>query len=370
MASIKRRPDGKWRARYRDAAGREHARHFDRKVDAQRWIDEVTASIVTGAYVDPKAGKVTLETFYRGWAQRQIWESGTRRAMDLSVSSCTFKSDDLADIRRSHVEAWVKLMTTTLAPNTVHARVQNVRSVLRAAVRDRLIVHDPSDGVTLPRRRRQENAMTIPTPDTVRRVYEASEAWHHAFVGLCAFAGLRLGEAAGVRLADIDFLRRTLKVERQAHKQPGQELEIRPPKYGSERVVHLPDGLLRILGEHVEQIGVYGDDGWLFFGTAGLPALPRRHSYQWDRTCAAAGIEGVTIHDLRHFFASGLIASGCDVVTVQRALGHKTPSVTLNTYSHLWPSADDRTRAGAQSLMDQAFAAPADSLRTSELPAQ
>jgi hypothetical protein len=48
VANIARRPDGSWRARYRDEAGREHARHFERKVDAQRWLDEVTTSVVTG----------------------------------------------------------------------------------------------------------------------------------------------------------------------------------------------------------------------------------------------------------------------------------------------------------------------------------
>jgi hypothetical protein len=64
MASIKRRADGVWRARSRDQAGKEHARHFTRKVDAQRWIDEVTASAVTGDYVDPKAGVVTFAQFY------------------------------------------------------------------------------------------------------------------------------------------------------------------------------------------------------------------------------------------------------------------------------------------------------------------
>ncbi len=59
MASIKRRDDGAWRARYRDAAGKEHARHFDRKVDAQRWLDEVTSSVVTGTYTDPALSRVT-----------------------------------------------------------------------------------------------------------------------------------------------------------------------------------------------------------------------------------------------------------------------------------------------------------------------
>ena len=54
MASISKRPDGQWRARYRDETGKEHAKHFARKADAQRWLDEVTASMVRGEYVDPR----------------------------------------------------------------------------------------------------------------------------------------------------------------------------------------------------------------------------------------------------------------------------------------------------------------------------
>lgn len=64
------------------------------------------------------------------------------------------------------------------------------------------------------------------------------------------------------------------------------------------------------------------------------------------------------LHDLRHFYASGLIAAGCDVVTVQRALGHSSATTTLNTYSHLWPTAEDRTRAAAADLMSQATGRP------------
>jgi hypothetical protein len=67
MASIKRRPDGIWRARYRDEAGKEHAKHLARKVDAQRWLNEVTASVVTGSYVDPKAGQITFAAYFEQW---------------------------------------------------------------------------------------------------------------------------------------------------------------------------------------------------------------------------------------------------------------------------------------------------------------
>ncbi len=73
-----------------------------------------------------------------------------------------------------------------------------------------------------------------------------------------------------------------------------------------------------------------------------------------------------TLHDLRHYYASGLIAAGCDVVTVQHALGHSSPTITLNTYSHLWPKAEDRTRNAAEGLMAAANAEVADSVRTGE----
>ncbi len=84
------------------------------------------------------------------------------------------------------------------------------------------------------------------------------------------------------------------------------------------------------------------------------------------KTGVAAGLEGLKLHDCRHFYASGLIAHGADVVTVQRALGHAKATTTLNTYSHLWPTAEDRTRQAAEEMLTEALAVenPADSVRT------
>jgi integrase len=65
----------------------------------------------------------------------------------------------------------------------------------------------------------------------------------------------------------------------------------------------------------------------------------------------------VKLHDLRHFYASGLIAAGCDVVTVQRALGHSSATITLNTYAHLWPTAEDRTRLAAAMMLTEVLSA-------------
>ncbi len=143
MASIKQRSDGSWRARYRDETHRELSRHFDTKRDAQRWLDEVTTSVITGRYVDPRAGTITLAQYYGDWSTRQLWAAGTLVAMNLAIRTCSFRDIELRRLSRSHVEAWVKEMASRgLAPGTIKTRVNNVRGVIRAAVRDRGMPED------------------------------------------------------------------------------------------------------------------------------------------------------------------------------------------------------------------------------------
>jgi integrase len=363
MASIAKRPDGRWRARFRDESGREHSKHFDRKTDAQAWLNGVTASIVVGQYADPRAGRITLRTFYAGWSERQIWVPGTRRSMELAMSTCPFADIELRRIRRSHVESWVREMDRRpLAPSTVGHRVRKISAVLRAAVLDKVISSNPVDGVRLPRQRKAAAAMLIPTPEQVGQVIAAATAEFAPFISVCAFAGLRLGETAGLQVGDIDWLRRTITVSRQVQREPKVGFEVRPPKFGSERVVYVPSGLVETLAEHVRTTG---REGWLFTGETGtMPLHQGTVGHRWRTTLKAAGLGGFRLHDLRHFFASGLIAAGCDVVTVQRALGHGSATVTLATYSHLWPTAEDRTRRAAEGIMSAALGVSADSMRT------
>jgi len=184
--------------------------------------------------------------------------------------------------------------------------------------------------------------MTIPTPEEMSTVLAACSDNFRTFVAVCAFAGLRLGEAAGLQLTDVDFLRRSITVRRQVQGQTREALQVCPPKHGSERVVYIPQELVTMLSEHVRRHGTLSPERWLFSAAGHL----------WNRNSSAtsgaardmSGLADFTLHDCRHFFASGLIASGCDVVTVQRALGHSSPTITLSVYAHLWPNAEDRTR--------------------------
>jgi integrase len=350
--NIAKRPNGKWRARYRDDAGNERARHFDRKVDAQRWLDHVTASVVAGTYADPNAGKVTFAAYFGEWSVRQVWVPGTLLAMSLAARSVPFTEKPMKLVRRSDVEGWIKSMDAAgLAPGTIKTRYVNVRSVFRAARNDKVIGNDPTDGVRLPRPRRPDAAMSIPTPEDVGMLLAQADVRFQAFIALCAFAGLRLGEAAGVRVSDIDFLRKSLTVSRQVQRANGGTVEIRAPKYGSERVVYLADSLVDLLAQHVADFGTHGDHQWLFVGDGDDPPHQNTVSYWWRKTLRDADLSGFKLHDLRHFYASGLIAAGCDVVTVQRSLGHAKATTTLNTYAHLWPTAEDRTRKAAESVM-------------------
>ena len=242
----------RWRARYVDESGKEHAKGFGRKVDAERWLNGIVAALETGTYVDPKLGKVTLSSFYREWSTHQVWVPGTRRAMDLAVNSVTFGGIAFADLRPSHVQAWVKAMQDKpLEPSTINTRFVNVRCVIRAALGDRLLAHDVTAKVKLPRQRKASAAMTIPSPAEVGTLLREAEPQFAAFVGLCAFGGLRLGEAAALQVGDVDFLKREIHVRRQVQRANGKQVEIRPPKYGSERPVYAPDGLIALLSEHV-----------------------------------------------------------------------------------------------------------------------
>jgi integrase len=348
----------RWRARYVDEQGREHAKGFRTKTEANRFLETIVHSQVEGTYVDPRSGQVTFGTFYADWLPRQVWVTNTRVNMDRAVASVTFGDVALAELRVSHVEHWVKTMVDRgLAPSTINTHFVNVRSVIKAAVRDRCLPRDVGDRVRLPRQRKAEAAMVIPTTDEVGALIRSADDWFASFAAVCAFAGLRRGEASALQVGDINFLGREIRVSRQVQGSAPANLEFRAPKYGSERTVYVSDGLLGMLAEHV-RIHCPGSDSdrWLFGGRrgVGLPIFGSEVDRRWSAVRRAAGVS-CRLHDMRHFYASGLIWSNCDVVTVQRAMGHASPAATWQTYAHLWPEASDRTRKASGELFDRSL---------------
>lgn len=360
MASIKQRADGAWRARYRDENGNEHSKHFDRKFKGEAWLKEVGASQVRGDYVDPKGGKITFDEWVEKWSALQVWELSTLEQAQVAYGSVPFGNRQLKAIKTADIQAWVKTLAGPragkpdgLAATTITTRHKFVSMAFSGAVRDGLLAKNPADNVPLPRQRRKAASMTLPTPEQVALLLEHADEYFRAYIAVCAFAGLRLGEASGLKVQDIDHEDNTIGVHRQVSGSGRSSIIVKAPKDQSERIVYAPAGLVSIVREHLETFGAWVDDvgdQWVFTN-GGVQFVRASAGLRFRKARDSAGLKEFTLHDLRHFFASGLISSGCDVVTVQRALGHSSPSVTLDTYSHMWPTAEDKTRQASNLIM-------------------
>lgn len=295
---------------------------------------------------------------------RPAWAAGTVDAARTAVQSVSWKDDPIGGVKPSHVQSWISAESKRgLAPYTIRTRLNYVQMAFRAAVLDKVIPSSPAAGAKAPRARKADASMRILTAEQVSAVLDAAGDFR-PFVEVCVFAGLRLGEAAALQLSEVSFLACTISVRRQVQGSTNKGATLVPPKYGSERTIFVPGALMAALSAHVAVEGISHPDAQLFRTPLGRLWQRNNAGEEWRRLRESVGLGAdVTLHTLRHTFASNLIASGCDVVTVQRALGHSQQSITLNVYSHLWPSAEDRTRAATAGFMAE-VAASADSLRT------
>ena len=356
MASIKRRADrgGRWEVRYRDPEGKQRARLFDRKVDADRFATSVEHSKLVGGYVDPAAGRRLFGDYARGWQAAQVTRPTTAAQVASHLKNHvmpTFEHRPLAAVRPSEVQAWVKGRADVLAPATVEVVYRYLAAIFAAAVQDRLIPVTPCKGVRLPK---VEAAKVVPLEtEEVEALIDAVPERYRALVVLAAGTGLRQGEAFGLTTGAVDFLRRSLRVERQLVLLPHAPPYLAPPKTAaSRRTVPLPDVVLDALAGHLAAFPA-GEDGLVF--TADRGGAIRRNRFSeavWVPAVARVGLaKGTGFHSLRHYYASLLIRHGESVKVVQARLGHASASETLDTYSHLWPDSEDQTRAAVDSVL-------------------
>lgn len=362
MASIDKRPGGKWRARYRERpGGPQRTRQFDRKIDAERWLDVIRGDLARGTYIDPTGGQVTFGAYADSWRAAQIHRPSTAARVETTLRCHLLPQlgdRPLAAIRTSELQALVKGRTDVLAPSTVRTLHQLLSAIFGAAVVDRLIATSPAAGVKLPRAAGGDEVVPMSAGE-VFAIASAMPERYRALVVVAAATGLRQGELLGLTLDRIDFLRRTIRVDRQLITISGQAPYLAPPKTPSScRSIPAPAVALEALAQHLESVAV-GEAGLVFADAAGQPIRRPHIGHIWRRAARDAGVTGHTFHDLRHFTASALIAAGSSVKAVQRLLGHTSAKTTLDVYGHLWPDEEDRTRAA----LDAALAAE-DSLRT------
>lgn len=353
----------RWIARYVDDEGREQTKSFDRKVDAQRWLDEVTAAVVTGQYVDPKAGQVTFRDYAERWREMQVQRPSSRAHVETMLrrhAYPTLGNRCLSSIMASDIQAWVKGLE--LAPATVGVIHGIVSTVMKAAIRDRRIASNPCEGTKLPKVQRKQ---VVPlTTEQVAAVRDALPPQLQALVTLAAGTGMRQGECFGLTVDRVRFLERMAMVDRQLVTVQGQAPCLGPPKTrASNRTIPLPQVVVDALAAHLAEFPAAPDG--LVFTLAGKPITRQAFGHKWRAAVATAGLPaGTGFHALRHYYASLLIRHGESVKTVQARLGHASAVETLDTYSHLWPDSEDRTR----DAIDSVLGSTADPLRTETAP--
>lgn len=354
MASISKRPNGRWRARYRTPDGRSRGKVFDRKIDAERFLTSIEHTKLTGEYVDPSAGRITLRTYAEAWRTSQVQH---RASTATQVESHlrrhvypTLGDRPIGSIRPSEVQAWVKDRSEHLAPATLEVVYRYLVSVMRAAVDDRVITRNPCVRIKLPK---VEKSIVVPmTVEQVDRITAAMPERYRAVVTLAAGTGLRVSECLGLTVDRVDFLRGSVRVDRQLVMVGGKVPTFGPPKTAASlRTVPLPKTIAEALAAHLFEYPA-GVEGLIFTTPAGGPVRRSTFWDTWRQAVQTAGMDkGLRFHELRHFYASLLIRYGESVKVVQERLGHASATETLDTYGHLWPDSEDRTRAAVDAVL-------------------
>ncbi|WP_433784652.1 tyrosine-type recombinase/integrase [Actinomycetospora sp. CA-101289] len=342
----------RWLVRSRDPDGSQRKKAFRRKTDAEGYAASVEHDMRSGSYIDPTAGRLLTGEWARDWlaAQGHLTPSTYDRYRGAIENYIVprWATTRLSSVRHAEVQKWVTQLGATLSPSSVDKVHRVFSQVMAWAVTDDRITKNPAAGIrirrpALPDHRYLDHA-------SVALLAKACENYA-PLVRLLAYTGLRWGEAAALRVRRVDLGRRRLAVAESVTEVSGR-LVWGAPKSHARRTVPLPRFLVSDLEPLVE--GKSADD--LVF-TAPAGGVLRGRNFRrntFDPAVRLVGPAGFHPHELRHTAASLAIASGADVKVVQQMLGHKTATLTLDLYGHLFPDRLD----DLADRMDAAVSAP------------
>lgn len=325
-----------------DPSGRQRSKNFRRFEEARRFQREVETSKDRGTYIDPAAGRTTLEEWVSRWRATAVHlRPSSRERVEITLRRDILPrlgARPLASIGAADVQALVaELVAEGKAPATVRKTYNVLSGILRAAVREGLIARSPAVGIQLPQLPRTE--MRFLTAEEVARLAQEA-APYEAAVLLAAWGGLRFGELAGLRVEQVDFLRSRITVDGSIVEVAGR-LHAGPTKTARVRSIHLPRFVTEAVAAHLARHPA-GPEGFVFRSPEGGPL--RRSNFMhrvFEPAVARAGLEPLRFHDLRHTAAALAIAAGAHPKAIQERLGHASITTTLDRYGHLFEGLDE-----------------------------
>jgi integrase len=335
----------RYRVRYRKPdRSQTDKRGFSTKREAELFLASVEVSKARGEYVDASAGRVTIGELGADWIRHQDHlKASSALPLEIALRLHVLPRWSLipvSEVRFTDVQTWVSGID---GGATKVIRAYGVlASILDNAVRDRRILTNPARGVNLPRKEGKEQRYL--SHQQLQDLAIAAGS-HETLILMLGYTGLRWGEAIGLRVRDIDLGRRRINISVNAV-EVGTAIVVGTPKTYKRRSVAFPAFLT---GPLAAQVAIKGPDSLVFPGANG-DHLRRatRGARSWFKTAlVTAGLEPMTLHDLRHTAASLAISSGANVKAVQRMLGHASAAMTLDVYANLF---DDDLDAVAEGL--------------------
>jgi integrase len=373
---IRRRGEHSWEMKFDDghdpATGRRLIRYHSfkgTKRDAERKLTELLKARDDGAYVE--SSKVTLGEFLDRW---ETWAAGQVSAKTLERYKELGKLYVRPHLGAARIQ---KLKTvnfaelygvlqkpeaeqgTGLSPRTVGHVHRLLHRVFGHAVKWGVTANNPVTSADPPVVERTE--IEILGPAQIKAVLlglKGRPLYPIAVLGLAT--GMRRGELAALRWKDADLDGGKVRIEQSLEQTKGG-LRFKAPKTkAGRRAVTVPPSVVSELRVHWRRqqehrlalgLGKASDDDLVFARPDSSPYPPDSLTFDWARTVRRLKLPIVTFHALRHTHASQLIASGLDVVTVSRRLGHSNPTVTLGVYGHLFTNTDDRAATVVEAAM-------------------
>ncbi len=368
----------RWRVRWVDDSGEEHTKVFRLKDAAQSHLDKVTADVVTGEYVSPRHSRVTFGTVAAEWrdgkaARKPKTVAGYRSLLDNLILP-RWEDTALKDITHGDLQRWVSGLSSNgsarfkdkgLSASRVVQAHQCMSAVLKYAIRTDRLVKNVADGIELPRKVAAERRYL--THEQLGELAYLTgplmwDSWSALLTLVMGYCGLRFGEVTALRARDVKD--HTITVRASVTKVAGRGWVEDTTKTHTTRWVPVPAFLWEQLEERAwerRQLDPSSSE-WLPADPDQLVFPGRNGGYLthfefrrlFDPAAKEIGVPGLVPHELRHTCASLAIASGANILAVQRLLGHETASMTLDRYGHLY--SDDLTKV-AEALNTSAEAA-------------
>jgi integrase len=350
--SMRRRSSGNWEVQL-SLEGHRLARTFKTQRECLDWLRKSRNQISEG--MSYAGSQIILSEYLDGWL---INKKATRRYAtwlhyDWLVRryiNPTLGSIKLKDLRADHIQG---LMNMLLKSGTGIYTIRKIRDVLHCALhqafKQDVIIRNPVSLVDPPPKPHRE--MDILTESQVSQFLVSIKGHRlEALFHLTITTGLRESEVLALKWSDLDWVRQSIKVERQLERPHDGGVHFSAPKtafgkrsikLGSKTVEELRNHYERQQSERIAAGETWKEYDLIFPSRVGTPIHQHNLLDDFKLLLKQAGLPPFRFHDLRHTSASLMLNHNVPVIIVSRRLGHARASITSDVYGHLMPNMQD-----------------------------